>query len=41
MDLEGVETFLDLEGAVEAIHFREGEIDAVLAGIDDRIRRFE
>lgn len=41
MDLEGVETFLDLEGAFEAIHFREDEMDAVLAGIDDRIRRFE
>jgi rsbT antagonist protein RsbS len=38
MDLEGVETFLDLETAFESIHLRASAEDAVLAGIDDHIR---
>jgi rsbT antagonist protein RsbS len=38
MDLEGVETFLDLETAFESIHLRASSEDAVLADIDDHIR---
>ena len=38
MDLEGVETFLDLETAFESIHLRADAEDAVLADIDDHIR---
>jgi rsbT antagonist protein RsbS len=38
MDLEGVETFLDLETAFESIHFKADAEDALLASIDDQIR---
>ena len=38
MDLEGVETFLDLETAFESIHLRVDTEDEALQIIDDRIR---
>lgn len=39
MDLEGVETFLDLETAFEAVHMREDEQMAALAGVDELVGR--